>query len=276
MIMKKEIETNRKNWDSRVPIHLKSKQIYNLEKFRNGENSFVANEDKELLEFIDVNGKSLLHLQCHFGLDTMSFARLGARSTGVDFSHKAIVTARELAEELGIGCEFVEHDVLELNLNREFDVVFTSVGVLTWLPDLKKWAHVVAKHLKNGGIFYIKDSHPITYTVDYDANSPDELRIKYGYFGDGKGLRFEEPWTYAHDGTDEVLEHKVHYEWQHPLSDIISSLISAGLKIVHLGESPYGFFQQFTFMTFEDGRWVFPQGQRDMLPLTFTIVATKE
>ena len=273
----KEIDANRKNWDSRVPIHLKSKVIYNLEKFMQGENSFGAEEDKELSEFVDVKGKDILHLQCHFGLDSMSFARLGARVTGVDFSHRAITEARRISGELGIDCDFIESNVLDLDIKREFDIVFTSVGVLPWLSDLKSWARVIHKHLSKGGIFYLKDTHPIMYTIDEEAKSPEDLKLRHRYFNDGRSIEFNEPWTYAHDGTDEHLEHKVHYEWQHSISEVLNSLISAGLKIIHMNESPFGFFRLFDFMSLDqDGRWVLPDQYRYSFPLTFTLIAVKE
>ncbi len=224
---------------------------------------------------MDLHGKSLLHLQCHFGMDTISFNRLGVDAVGVDFSENAIKLARELNDELNLSTEFIVSDVMELDLNRQFDVVFTSDGVLPWLPDLNRWTRVVKKHLKIGGIFYIKDSHPILHTLYYDAETPENLKIKYSYFSNGRSFMYDKKWTYAHDGTDKHLSETIHYEWQHSLSDIINALIRVGLRIIHLSESPYGFFQQFDFMERDEkGRWVLPDEYRDRIPFTFTLVAT--
>ena len=272
----KEIEANQKNWDSRVDIHKLSRKIYNIENFKKGDMSFVSNEYNELKEFINPANHELLHLQCHFGLDTISFSRLGAKATGVDFSGKAIELAKELSQEVGLDTQFVQSNIYLLDLDKEFDIIFTSIGVLPWLPDLQKWAQIVSKHLKNGGIFYLKDGHPIIHAIDYDAKDPSELKLKYPYFSDGKSFKYEEPYTYAHDGTDELLEHSTHYEWQHTISDIVNALISEGLRIIHMKESPYGYFKSFEFMSQDkDGRWVLPDEYRDSFPLTITIIATK-
>jgi 2-polyprenyl-3-methyl-5-hydroxy-6-metoxy-1,4-benzoquinol methylase len=153
-------EANRRNWDERTAVHPESDH-YDVEGFLDGDTSLYPLEREEIGDAVDEDTE-LLHLQCHFGLDTLSWAREGATAVGVDFSPESVELARELAAEAGLAdrAEFVEADVLELDLDREFDVVFTSYGVLFWLPDLDAWTETVASHLRPGGIFYLAEIHP--------------------------------------------------------------------------------------------------------------------
>ena len=166
--MENWLDINRKLWDNKVPIHVKS-DFYALENFLKGETSLTKIELEALGSA--VAGKKLLHLQCHFGMDTLSWARLGAQVTGVDFSPKAIRQARKLAKQIGQKARFVESDIYSLkeNLAGKFDIVFTSFGTIGWLPDLEKWADVIAHFLKKGGVFYIADFHPWIYIHDWDS-----------------------------------------------------------------------------------------------------------
>src|SRR5947209_740824 len=174
--MDEYMATNRKLWDAWTKIHLDS-EFYDVASFRNGERP-IRIRDYEREEIGEVAGRSLLHLQCHFGLDTLSWARLGAEVTGADFSGRAIELARSLAGELGLPARFVHSDVYSLpaNLQGEFDIVFTSYGVLYWLPDLSRWAEVVAHFLKPGGVFYVVEYHPFSQVFD-DENA-SELRVR--------------------------------------------------------------------------------------------------
>ena len=158
-MLDEQLQVNRTNWDERTPVHAAS-ESYDVEGFKAGR---ITLHDVERGEMGDVSGKTLLHLQCHFGLDTMSWARLGAKATGVDFSDAAIDLARSLNSELDLDVRFIRSNVYDLPdvLDEQFDIVFTSVGVLCWLPDLDKWASVVSHHLKPGGMFYILDGHPL-------------------------------------------------------------------------------------------------------------------
>jgi SAM-dependent methyltransferase len=220
-----------------------------------------------------VSGKSLLHLQCHFGLDTMSWARLGAKATGVDFSQEAVATARSLAGELGIAADFVRSNVYDLpkNLDGRFDVVFTSHGVLPWLPDLGRWAEVVAHFLKPGGVFYIVESHPFAQMFDDGIETP-ELRIRYPYFR-REPMRFEDDGSYADPKT--VVRNKTTYEWMHPLGEIVNSLLAVGLRIESFREYPFCAWKMLPFMVRdEDGWWRLPDGREDV-PLMFSLRAVK-
>lgn len=179
--------TNRALWDEWAEINYRS-FMYDAEGFKAGG---ISLRPYEVEEVGDVAGKDHLHLQCHFGQDTLSWARLGARVTGVDFSERAIRYARQLATELGLPARFVQCDVLDLpaNLSGDFDVVFTSLGVLGWLPDLGRWAQVIWHFLRPGGIFYVSDAHPIVRVFD-DTEGVTGLHVRYPYFPRPEPLAF--------------------------------------------------------------------------------------
>lgn len=259
--MSEQIDANRAQWDRRVPIHMAS-EFYDVEGFKAGGQRL---SQVEIDEVGDVAGLSLLHLQCHFGLDTLSWACLGARVVGVDFSEPAIDAARRLSDELEMEAEFVCSDVYQLDLDRLFDVVYTGKGVLSWLPALEPWARVVARHLAPGGLFYIYESHPVG---DMYEEREGRLELTYPYF-EGPALEFTGTETYAEPGLE--LPPMVQYEWSHPLSEVVSSLTAAGLQIEFLHEFPFALRCQFPAMSQdEQRRWRLP---RDPLPLTFSVRA---
>jgi SAM-dependent methyltransferase len=267
--MQEYIDTNRAWWNERVPVHAGS-SFYDLQSFRDGGLTLMPLERRELG---DVEGRSLLHLQCHFGLDTLSWARLGARATGVDFSEEGIALARSLSAELGIEATFIHSDVYELPdlLSREFDIVFTSYGVLAWLPDLRRWADVIARFLAAGGIFYIAEIHPFAM-VFYDEEDAERLRVYYPYFHDTEPLRFECEGSYA---SATACIHNVTYEWTHSLGDILNALISAGLKIDYLHEFPYACYKMFPFLVQDEAGWWRLRESDGSIPMTFSLKATK-
>ena len=160
--MDRRLETNRNNWNERTPVHAAS-DFYDMEAFKSGR---ITLKDIERREVGDVSGRTLLHLQCHFGQDTMSWSRLGAIATGVDFSEAAIELARSLNDELGLEARFICSNIYDLpdTLDEEFDIVFTSYGVLTWLPDLDKWAEVIYKRLKAGRHVLYRGVSPVLRT----------------------------------------------------------------------------------------------------------------
>ena len=264
------VQANRDLWDARTPIHVKS-DFYDVDGFRAGRTSL---RPLEIAEVGDVSGKRLLHLQCHFGLDTLSWARLGARVTGLDFSSAAVAEATRLASELGVDARFVESDVYEAAtaLGREtFDVVFTSYGVLAWLPDIRRWAEVAASLVAPGGFLYLAEIHPASQVLD-DEPGVEELRIGYPYWTDGGPLRFEESGTYAdHDAEIKLPE----YVWLHGLGDIVTALIDAGLTLDFLHEHDRTVFQQLPFLELgDDGWWRLPTTMPP-LPLLFSLRASK-
>jgi SAM-dependent methyltransferase len=264
------IKANKEIWEDRVDFHKKSK-FYDVEGFLKGNQTL---DPIELDEVGDVDGKSLLHLMCHFGMDTLSWARQGARVTGVDFSEKAIKLAAELSSRIGAKARFIASDIYELPevLDDEFDIVFTSGGVLTWLPDLKKWAQVVAKYVKRGGFFYIREFHPFPYVFDDDEGTED-LKLRYPYFTPDEPLKFEASSSYAE--PDAKLKKMVMYEWNHGISTLLNSIIGAGLRIDFFNEFPFTTWKALPFLKErDDGRWVLPSHQESM-PFMYSLKATK-
>jgi len=262
-------KSNRELWDKLTYINANS-EMYDLEEFKRGKCTL---DEIEVKEVGDVSGKSLLHLQCHFGQDTISWARRGAKVTGVDFSGEAVSLARELAEELGVEAEFILSDVYDLpeKLDRKFDVVFTSAGVLVWLPDLKEWGQVIGSLLKPGGAFYIREFHPTAYIFD-DEDDSGQPRIRYPYFGSEKPLELESIGSYADKDSD---LRSVSFEWPHSMSDIVNSLIKAGMRIDFLNEFPFTTHDSHLFLTrLDSGRWIYRDNPQS-IPFMFSIKATK-
>ena len=202
-------------------------------------------------------GKRLLHLQCNAGIDTLSWARLGAAVTGVDIASRPLAVARQLSEELGIPATFIQSDIYEVPevINNQFDIVYTSQGVLCWLSDLRKWAEVIALMLSPGGMFYIMEEHPYAVTLDEEAIRPTT----------------REP--YFHQKEGQYYEDEENYQWSHSLSDVVNSLIEAGLEIRFLNEHDRTFYQRLPYMAPLDNHWWTIPGYS--LPLMFTLKAIK-
>ena len=265
--MEDYFDGNRKLWDGYTRIHVNS-AFYDLPAFKKGKNAL---EPMDLEEVGAVVGKSLLHLQCHFGMTTLSWARMGAVVTGVDLSGESIRTARSLAEELNIPARFIEANIYDLpaELEEQFDIVYTSYGVLNWLPDLKRWAQIVAGYVKPGGIFYLADYHPFSWVF---ADETPQLEISYDYFY-SQVLKMTTDGTYADQQAR--LEHKDSYEWQHTMSEIINSLLQAGLQIEFLHEFSFCNYPRLPFMEkHADGYWHLPEGIPG-LPWMYSIRASK-
>jgi len=271
--MKKEFEANLKLWNELVDIHAKSK-FYGLDDFKAGKSSLLPTEVEELG---DVNGKTMLHLQCHFGMDSLSWARKGAIVTGIDFSDKAIIKARELSKEVGVPATFIQsnvYDVLKV-IKDKFDIVFTSYGTIYWLDDLLGWAKVIYHCLKSGGMFYFIDGHPFSHVID--ENTTDMLKIRNAYFNDGNPFVWEEDGDYTDEDPNNptILENKLEYGWGHTISEIINSLIEAGLNIEFIHEFPFSFHGFHPDVKKdEDGLWRF-QTLKPEMPLTLAIKAVK-
>lgn len=265
--MDEYLNSNRRLWDEWTHINSRS-NLYQLEDFKAGANKLNPLEREEVGE---VAGKSLLHLQCHFGMDTLSWARLGAQVTGVDFSPEAVKLARQLSAELNIPARFIESDIYQLPevLDEQFDIVYTSYGVLTWLPDIKRWAEIAASYVRAGGIFYIAEFHPFAWIFDYEAK---DLQVRFPYFQEEVG-GYEVSGSYA--DTSAVTETKTSYEWAHPLGEIVTALIQAGLQLEFLHEFPYTVYEQFSFVEKADAHyWQLPGGAQT-IPLMFSIRAKK-
>lgn len=226
------LAANQALWDTKTDIHLAS-QFYDVPAFKAGKLSLMPTEREALGA---VSGKKLLHLQCHFGQDTLSWARLGAEVTGVDFSGKALEAARGFAAELELEARFIQSNVLELDqkLDEQFDIVYSSYGTIGWLPDIEKWAQIIRKMLKPDGVFHFIEFHPFFSQIDekeqilysyFPGDHPDEDTIKYTYTDGPSHPPMKEYW------------------WNHRLSDVIMALQKAGLRIENFEEFPYSHYK---------------------------------
>jgi SAM-dependent methyltransferase len=225
---------NRASWDERVPAHAASPD-YHVEEFAADPAylSDVVRFDLPLLG--DINGMRGVHLQCHIGTDTVSLARLGASMTGLDFSEPAAQQARVIAERIGADARFVVSDVYAAAdvLGREgFDLVYTGVGALCWLPSVRRWADVVASLLRPGGRLFIREGHPALWAIDDERD--DLLVLRYPYFEREEPLVFEADGTYV--ATDDTFEHNVTHEWNHGLGEIVTALLDSGMTLTGLAE----------------------------------------
>ena len=256
----KYIETNKITWNARTPIHLVS-NFYNNHAFMKGKSSLNSIEINALG---DIKGQSLLHLQCHFGQDSMSLARMGAKVTAVDFSDVAIDEARKISNEINVNVKFIESNVLDLELNEEFDIVFSSYGTLGWLPDLEKWASTVASHLKKGGLFLLTEFHPFLELIkdsgyDYFYNPVPDVETKKGTYTDG----------------GEELVTKTCW-WNHSLTSIFLALESNGLKLTHFEEFDYSPYLLEGMVKKSKGKFVLEKRKNKSTPYIFNLKATKK
>lgn len=226
---------NRANWDERVPAHAASAD-YALDRFRAdpGFISDVVRFDLPLLGSVD--GLRGVHLQCHIGTDTLSLSRLGASMTGVDFSVPAVEQARALVAETGEEVQFVVsdvHDAASVLPNHAFDLVFTGIGALCWLPDVRRWAEVVARLLAPRGRLFIREGHPMLWALA-DVRPDGLLVVDYPYFERAEPTVWDDGGTYVE--TDVEFEHNVTHEWNHGLGEIVTALLDQGLRITGLVE----------------------------------------
>ena len=257
---------NRANWDERVATHVGS-AFYDIERWlreRRGP------RPREIEALGDVAGLDLVHLQCHFGLDTLAWARAGARVTGLDFSSNAIAAARALAARAELEATFVEGDVLEAAavLNRTYDIVYVSLGALCWLPSVGQWASQVAALLKPGGRLYLHDTHPLSWAFADDGES-----IAWTYFEQLDPYVEDRPGTYT-DGAGPTV-HTRHYQWNHSVGEIVTALVDHGLHIERVEEHPWTVFPAFPYLVpGELDRWEFPP-DRTPFPLTVTVIARR-
>jgi SAM-dependent methyltransferase len=271
----REIAENRKLWDAWTAIHTTG-PFYDVQRFRDDPTD-VRIRPWELEEVGAVDGKTLLHLQCHFGLDTLSWARLGAAHvTGVDFSEPAIAFAQELAVETGLAdrSRFVVSDIYALPgplAGETFDVVYTGRGALGWLPDLGPWARAVAGFLAPGGIFYIHEGHPVLWALD-DEQPAGELSVGYDYWG-GETLSFPVEGSYADPTAD--VDAEIEHGWNHSLGEIVTALASNGLRIEFLHEKRELEWPAPFLVDRGDGVHVWPETMAGSLPLMYSLRARK-
>ena len=259
------ININKQSWNDKTDVHIAS-GFYDMEGFLAGKSTLNAIE-LELLG--DVKGKRILHLQCHFGQDSMTLARMGASVVGVDLSDKAVERATEFAQKLALDATFICCDIYDAPqyINEKFDIVFTSYGTIGWFPDLEKWAKVVAHFLKPKGHFVMADFHPMVWMYDNDFKE-----IFYSYFNVAPIVE-EESGTYAETGAD--LQSKT-VGWNHPISEILNSLLQSGLALERFNEydySPYNCFNQTE--EFEPHKFRI-RAFGNKIPMVYSILATKK
>jgi SAM-dependent methyltransferase len=261
-------ELNREMWNERVPHHLRARN-YDLPGFKAGALSLRAHE---IADLGDVRGKALVHLQCHFGKDTLSWARLGANVTGLDFSEPAVQAAIALAREIGVDARFVTADVYEAPDalgGRTFDIVYTGVGALCWLPDMTRWAKVVFDLLRPGGELYLYEFHPLKWIFG-ETDTPDILDA---YFTSVEGLRLGGV-IYADARPPPTQTPTI--QWNHPLGEVVTALVAAGLRIRSLRELDGDVLRQWPMMVRgEDGMYRMPPGMPS-LPLMYVLRASRD
>jgi SAM-dependent methyltransferase len=265
---------NRANWDERAPAHAASPD-YSLAEFA-ADPAFLSRDVRfDLPRLGDVRGLRGVHLQCHIGTDTISLSRLGARMTGLDFSPASVAEARRLAERLGDPTEFVESDVYaaaDVLPEQSFDLVFTGIGALCWLPSVDRWAAVVARLLKPGGRLFIREGHPVLWSLDDAAK--DHLVVRYPYFETADPLVYVEGGTYVE--TDAVFTQNEAHSWNHGLGEIVTALFDHGLRLTMLVEHDSAPWEGLPgrMVRGDDGEWRLTEG-RERVPLTYTLQAVK-
>lgn len=266
------IRDNNALWDEWTRIH-ETSAFYDLEGFKRGG---VRLRPYEIDEIGPVDGQDVLHLQCHFGIDTLSWARLGARVTGADFSGAAIELARSVAVEIGHPeARFVQSDLYDLPnvLKGDFDLVYTSRGALGWLPDIRRWAQVAAHFVRPGGRFYVTEIHPVVQALENEGVAPGEIVVRYPYWGHAKPLTFKVKGSYADPEAD--VGAQTEHGWNHGLGEIVTALVDAGLRIETLREYPFVDWPIEFLVETDDGTWRLPPSTEGELPLFFSILATK-
>ena len=262
---------NKHLWNQRTSVH-KDAAFYNLTGFKAGSTILTPIELNELgdpeASGQVINGKKMLHLQCHFGMDSLNWARLGVDVTGVDLSDEAIKEAQKLNDELGLNAKFICCNVYDTSeyVKEQFDIVFTSYGTIGWLPDLQPWAKMIVEKLKPGGIFYLAEFHPVVWMFDNDFT-----RIEYAYNNQAV-IVTENEGTYTDRNAD--IKGK-EYSWNHSISEVLNALIGAGLSIEMFNEhmySPYPCFRN--VIEFETGKWHII-GMEGKIPMVYSLKAKK-
>lgn len=270
--MAEHLEANLANWEQRVPAHAASKD-YGLQRFRDDPAFLSDVVTFDLPRLGDVRGLRGVHLQCHIGTDTVSLARLGASMTGLDFSPAAVATATALAQEIGADATFVQaevHDAVEALGAGQYDLVFTGIGALCWLPSVRRWAQVVAGLLRPGGRLFLREGHPVLWALAEDGT----LTLDYPYFETVEPMVFDEAGTYV--DTDVVITSTTMHNWNHGIGEVVTALFEAGMQVTALVEHdsvPWealpGLMEQV-----ELGEWRL-RDRPERLPHTYTLQAVK-
>jgi 2-polyprenyl-3-methyl-5-hydroxy-6-metoxy-1,4-benzoquinol methylase len=257
-------EENKRVWNQRTAVH-KDSSFYDITSFLKGKTSL---NEIELRELGDVKGKKILHLQCHFGMDSLSLARMGADVTGIDLSDAAINEAKKLNDQLSLNAKFICCNVYDLkeHLHEQFDIVFTSYGVIGWLPDLGKWAELISYYLKPGGFFYMAEFHPVVWMMDENFKG-----VKY-YYHNQELIVSEMQGTYTDRSAD--IKGK-EYSWNHSISEVLNALLANKLELEFFNEysySPYACFNN--LVQGADGMWRV-KGLEDKIPMVYSLKASR-
>ncbi len=255
-------EINRKGWNKRTDAHRKH-HAYKTNEFLAGD---AILHPLERAELGDISGKSLLHLQCHFGLDTLSLARLGAKVTGADISDRSIEEARKLSEISGVHGRFIRSDLFDLPdvLQGVFDIVYSTYGVVWWMSDIKRWAGIVARYIKPGGFFYLAEVHPVLDMLDENKG------IAESYFHISTERYYEEM-----DNCDKTVKIDEEVGWRWTIGDVVTALAQSGLRIDFLHEHPFSVYDKYATMVKDsEGWWYYPDRKNDV-PLLYSLKASK-
>ena len=274
--LRPELAANRTNWDDRAVVHARSTDydVDGLVADPARISTVVLNDLDVLAPHLpdgSVRGLSLLHLQCHLGTDTLSWARLGATGVhGLDLSPASLAHARDIAARAGADITYVEGDACHASsvIDRRFDVVVTSVGTIVWLPDLAAWARSIADLLVPGGVFMVRDDHPLLASMDFQPWTTTR-----DYLGDGTALSYESDASYTSD-SDGLIAHTTNYEWRHDLAEVVGSLLAAGLEVRALHELPLMDWAPFEGLVRTDRGFVLPP-DAPRIPLSFAVVARR-
>ena len=263
------IDLNRRWWDERVPIHLTS-SFYDVDSFRSGRNTL---QQWELDEVGEVSARSLLHLQCHFGLDTLSWARIGARATGVDFSQPAVEAAAQLAAELDIDATFVcsdVYDAVDALAGAQYDVVYTGHGALVWLPDIERWADQVARLVAPNGILYVSEFHPVTQLFGWED---DAMEIVHHYREGEVTLSEDARGSYADLETH--TEHNTNALYLHTIGSVLTTLLDHDFQIELFRERDVTLYPRFSFLHPDSMGIYHTPSERPTLPHMYSVRARK-
>ena len=273
--MKHYYEFNRASWDERAPAHAASPD-YAFERFVE-DPAFISDVVRfDLPRLGDISGLRGVHLQCHIGTDTLSLARLGAQMTGLDLSPASLAHARELSRRAGPHVEFVEaelYDAVSVLGAGSFDFVFTGIGALCWLPSVSRWAQVVADLLAPGGRLFIREGHPVLWSLGYER-SDRLLVLEYPYFEREEPQVWDDPGTYVE--TDVVFEQNTTHEWNHGLGEIVTAVLDAGMELTMLVEHDSVPWEPLPGQMVKDehGEWHLTD-RPERAPLTYTLQAVK-
>lgn len=267
------LAVNLANWNSRVPHHVLG---YGLDKYREDPSQLSEVMQFDLPRLGDISGLDVVHLQCHIGTDTLSLARLGARMCGLDLSPASLGQARRLADETGTAIDYVEADTYSAVRalgGRTFDLVYTGIGALCWLPDIDRWAGVIDDLLAPGGRLFVREGHPMLWAVDETVEGP--MTVGYPYFETPEPVDMEEPGTYVE--TDAEFAHNRGMTWNHGLGETVTALLGRGFEVTGLVEHrsvPWEALPGRMVHDADDDEWRLAEhGER--LPLTYTLQARK-